>query len=165
VNQVSVEYDADLWIRVPLDYVDTRWADAAQWAEWIAGEATRGRPDAETIAPVVRSEADAEPAAMPRIEWLGVARDWVCYVATDDHDPAAVNARVIDADVLFAAVGEAARASRHRTKRTRHPRQSSPSCCSRPGTSSSVPCAGSFPPPDTGPGIRSFGGLGNPTYH
>lgn len=109
MNQVSVEYDADLWIRVPLDYVDTRWADAAQWAEWIAGEATRGRPDAETIAPVVRSEADAEPAAMPRIEWLGVARDWVCYVATNDHDPAAVNARVIDADVLFAAVGEAAR--------------------------------------------------------
>jgi|GEM_PF-3172721 hypothetical protein len=188
---VDIEYDSNRWIRVPLDYVGTRWPDAASWADWLADEATRGRPDAETIAPLVRdsaqaialfpaahvwgrfwhypidgmptgfvdvyvesrtpdgtdaadllpdtgftavtpvlerldvpgfttaarrrslvlvlrAEADEDPVPMPRVEWLGVGHRWVCYIVTNDHDPAAANARAVDTDALFAALGAAA---------------------------------------------------------
>ena len=30
MNEVNVDYDPDTWIRVPLDYVDTRWHDAGR---------------------------------------------------------------------------------------------------------------------------------------
>jgi hypothetical protein len=192
VTLVDVEYDSNRWIRVPLDYVGTRWTDAASWADWLADEATRGRPDAETVAPVVRDaaqavalfpaphvwgrfwhypidgvptgfvdvyietrtpdgtdaadllpdtgftavtpvldrldvpgfaaavrrrslvlvlrhESDDDPVPMPRVEWLGIGPQWVCYIVTNDHDPAAANARAADTDVLFAAVADAAR--------------------------------------------------------
>lgn len=188
---VDIEYDSNRWIRVPLDYDGTRWADAASWADWLADEATRGRPDAEVVAPIVRDSAHAvalfpaahvwgrfwhfpidgmptgfvdvyvetrtpdgtdaadllpdtgftavtpvldhlevpgftsavrrrslvlvlreeaheDPVPMPRIEWLGIGPRWVCYIVTNDHDPAAANARAIDTETLFVAVGAAA---------------------------------------------------------
>ena len=191
---VEIEYDSHSWIRVPLDYVGTRWTDAVSWADWLADEATRGRPDAETVAPVVRDaaqavalfpaahvwgrfwhypidgvptgfvdvylesrspdaadaadllpdpgftavtpvverldvagfttavrrrslvlvlrgEADEQPVPMPRVEWLGIGPEWVCYLITNDHDPAAANARAVDTEILFAAFAEAARAA------------------------------------------------------
>ena len=36
---MSVAYDADRFIHVPLDYLDTPWADAGEWARWLAEEA------------------------------------------------------------------------------------------------------------------------------
>lgn len=56
---LSVAYDADRWIHVPLDYLETPWADAGEWAAWLADEATRGRPDAEALRPAVAEEARA----------------------------------------------------------------------------------------------------------
>lgn len=57
MTELEVAYDSDRWIRVPLDYTDTPWSDAAGWADWLADSATAGRPDAETVAPLVRSGA------------------------------------------------------------------------------------------------------------
>ena len=194
MTAVEIEVESDRWIRVPLDYADTQWDGAAAWAQWLADAATRGRPDAELVAPVIveaahavalfpaahvwcrfwhypidgvpsgfvdvyletrtpdgtdaaellpdsgftaldpvvedldvpgfasavrrrslvlvlREESDAEPAVMPRIEWLGVGPQWVCYAITNDHDPASANARAADTDRLFAALGEAAQAA------------------------------------------------------
>lgn len=63
---MSLDYDPERWIHVPLDYIGTEWADAGAWAEWLADEATRGRPDAEALRTAVRDEALAtalSPAA------------------------------------------------------------------------------------------------------
>lgn len=54
---MSVAYDADRWIHIPLDYVDTPWADAGEWSGWLADEATRGRPDADALRDAVAAEA------------------------------------------------------------------------------------------------------------
>jgi hypothetical protein len=56
---MSVAYDADRWIHVPLDYLDTPWSDAGEWAGWLADEATRGRPDADALRAAVAEEAFA----------------------------------------------------------------------------------------------------------
>lgn len=54
---LSVPYDPDAWIHVPLDYLDTPWADAAEWADWVADNATRGREGGAEILDAVRAEA------------------------------------------------------------------------------------------------------------
>ncbi|MDY0910325.1 hypothetical protein [Microbacterium sp. CFBP9034] len=56
---ISIPYDPDRWIHVPLDYLATSWSDAGEWSRWIADEATRGRADAEEIAPLVHDQAMA----------------------------------------------------------------------------------------------------------
>ncbi|MFL2000223.1 hypothetical protein [Microbacterium sp. A1-JK] len=189
MSAVEVIFDNDRWIRVPLDYADTPWRDAEEWADWLAESATSGRPDAETVAPLVRSgaravalfpaahvwarfwhypiasiptgfadvyvqsrepdgtdaedllpdpgftaldpvvevfsidgfisaarrhslplvlrsEDDAEPAVLPRLEWLGVTPEWVCYLVTNDHDPAAIADREADVEALFRSMAE-----------------------------------------------------------
>lgn len=183
---LSIPYDTDAWIHVPLDYEGTRWRDAEEWAEWIAEAATRGREGGAEIAAAVRAEAletarfpaahvtarfwhfpvdghpsgmldvfvqqrvpdgsqavdllpepgftlvdpvvepiatdgfdtavrrltlnavlpsdDAEPALLPKAEWLGIAGQWVAYVVTADHDVAQLRARLDDGDALFTAL-------------------------------------------------------------
>lgn len=54
---MSVAYDADRFIHVPLDYLDTPWADAGEWADWLAEEAMRGRRDADELRAAVAEEA------------------------------------------------------------------------------------------------------------
>lgn len=191
MTKVEVGYDTDTWIRVPLDYTESRWRDAAEWAEWLAASATDGRADAETTAPllrasalevalfpaphvwarfwyypvdavpsgfvdvyiqrrdpdgtpaeqllpdpgftalepvvehvdvpgytsaarrhslvlVLRSEEDEEPAVLPRLEWLGTTDEWVCYLVTNDHDPAAIGERADAVEALFRATANAA---------------------------------------------------------
>lgn len=54
---MSVAYDSDRWIHVPLDYLGTPWADAGEWAGWLADEATHGRRDADALRAAVAEEA------------------------------------------------------------------------------------------------------------
>ncbi|WP_127474081.1 hypothetical protein [Microbacterium sulfonylureivorans] len=61
---LSVPYDPDAWIHVPLDYDGTPWADAAEWAQWVAESATRGREGGAEIAEAIRAEA-LETARFP----------------------------------------------------------------------------------------------------
>lgn len=190
MTQVEIGYDTDRWVLVPLDYADTQWENAQEWADWLATAATTGRDDAQTVAPLVyssalevalfpaahvwkrfwhypidgvptgfvdvyvqqrvddgasaedllpetgftavtpnverldvpgyasavrrhslvlvlRSEDDEQPAVMPRIEWLGVTTEWVSYLVTNDHDPAAANERAADVEALFEAISSA----------------------------------------------------------
>lgn len=53
----SVPYDPDRWIHVPLDYVDSPWADAGEWSDWVADAALRGRDGADALYDAVREEA------------------------------------------------------------------------------------------------------------
>ena len=57
MTAVEIEVESDRWIRVPLDYADTQWDGAAAWAQWLADAATRGRPDAELVAPFIVGNA------------------------------------------------------------------------------------------------------------
>jgi hypothetical protein len=189
VNEVNVDYDPDTWIRVPLDYVDTRWHDAHAWAEWLADTATAGRPTASAMRAEIRDNAlsialhpaahvwgrfwffpidgdpsgfvdvfvqlrvadgtlaeellpelepvalmpvvdalvvegfasavrrrtlvmvprdDADPVAMPQVEWLGIGERWVCYAVTQDITPERSNQREPHIDFLFHSFGAAA---------------------------------------------------------
>ena len=50
-------FDPDRWVRVPIDYADEQWPDAAAWAEWVADELTRDREHAAATRPAVHDEA------------------------------------------------------------------------------------------------------------
>lgn len=54
---VTFPYDPDLFIHVPLDYVGTQWADAGEWADWLADRALRGRADEDVLREALRSDA------------------------------------------------------------------------------------------------------------
>jgi hypothetical protein len=53
----TTPYDPDRWIHVPLDYVDSPWADAGEWAAWVADAALRDREGGEAVRDAVREEA------------------------------------------------------------------------------------------------------------
>lgn len=57
MNEIDVDFDPDLWIRVPLDYADTRWGDASEWAAWLAETATAGHPTAAAMRDEIRDTA------------------------------------------------------------------------------------------------------------
>lgn len=57
MNEFNVDYNPDVWIRVPLDYIDTRWQDARGWAEWLADTATAGHPKAASMRDEIRDTA------------------------------------------------------------------------------------------------------------
>lgn len=50
-------FDPDRWVRVPTEYADEQWPDAAAWAEWVADELTRDREHAAATRPAVHEEA------------------------------------------------------------------------------------------------------------
>lgn len=52
-----IMFDPDRWVRVPVDWTDEQWPDAAAWADWVADELTRDRESAAQWAPLVREEA------------------------------------------------------------------------------------------------------------
>ncbi len=53
----DIAYDPERWIHVPLDYADTAWANAGEWAAWVAAAASRGRPEAEDLRREIESAA------------------------------------------------------------------------------------------------------------
>ncbi|MBU4464916.1 MAG: hypothetical protein KKH75_03610 [Actinobacteria bacterium] len=55
--RITIPYDPHRWIPVPLDYIDSPWADAGEWATWLADEALHGRENAEELYSAVRGEA------------------------------------------------------------------------------------------------------------
>lgn len=68
-----VHFDADTWIAVPLRYPDRHGATPAEWAEWAAGELTRGRPlaaeQAIEIAPLARAVAEFDSSGVAARLW------------------------------------------------------------------------------------------------
>jgi hypothetical protein len=54
---LSIDYDPDRWIHIPLDYVDSPWTDAAEWADWLAERATKDRELGDAYRDAVRAEA------------------------------------------------------------------------------------------------------------
>jgi hypothetical protein len=57
LSPLAFPYDPDTWVDVPLDHLDGRWSDAASWAQWLADEATRGRPDAAELRDIIAEQA------------------------------------------------------------------------------------------------------------
>lgn len=189
MSRIEVDYDTDVWIRVPLDYIGTQWADAHEWAVWLADTATAGRANADDVRDGIRDTAlsialfpaahvwgrfwyfpivgdpagfvdvfvqertfdatpaadllpelgevaltpvvdeltvagfatavrrrslvviprdDEDPAALARVEWLGVAEQWVCYAVTEDASLERSNEREPHIDFLFHSFGAAA---------------------------------------------------------
>ncbi|WP_419818436.1 hypothetical protein [Glaciibacter flavus] len=90
-----IGFDPDVWVRVPTDWQNEAWPDAAVWAAWVAEELTRARENAAHWNEVLREEA-ARIAGFPadRISarfWYfpidGEPRGWVdVFVQRRDAD-------------------------------------------------------------------------------
>lgn len=65
MNTFPILFDPDRWVRVPTDWADEQWADAAEWAAWVADELTHDREHAAATRPAVHEEALAV-AGFPR---------------------------------------------------------------------------------------------------
>ncbi|BDV29708.1 hypothetical protein [Microbacterium terricola] len=72
-TRIRIPYDPATWIPVPLDYLGTDWADAGEWASWVAAEASRGRPGEAELAAAI--EEHARSIALFPAEHVG-ARFW-----------------------------------------------------------------------------------------
>lgn len=59
MSTFPILFDPDRWVRVPTEWADEQWPDAAAWADWIADELTHDREQSAAIRPAVRDEAFA----------------------------------------------------------------------------------------------------------
>ena len=57
MSTFPILFDPDRWVRVPTDWADEQWPDAAAWADWVADELTRDREQAAAVRPAVHDEA------------------------------------------------------------------------------------------------------------
>ncbi|WP_404431227.1 hypothetical protein LG299_13840 [Microbacterium lacus] len=72
-TRIRTPFDPEKWIPIPLDYLDTEWANAGEWAASIAEEASRGRPGERELAAAI--EEHALSIALHPAEHVG-ARFW-----------------------------------------------------------------------------------------
>lgn len=100
---LTIPYDPSRFIPVPLDYLDSPWADAGEWAGWIADEALRGRENGEALRDAVRDEALATalfPAAHVSFRFWHYPDDGVPSGFVDVYVQARVDDGTSAADLL-----------------------------------------------------------------
>ncbi|WP_156891477.1 hypothetical protein [Agromyces subbeticus] len=59
MSMFPIIFDPDRWVRVPTDWADEQWSDAAEWAEWVADELTHDRASAAAYVGALRDQATA----------------------------------------------------------------------------------------------------------
>jgi hypothetical protein len=59
MSTFPILFDPDRWVRVPTDWADEQWPDAAAWAEWVADELTHDRESAVAYVGALRDAAMA----------------------------------------------------------------------------------------------------------